>query len=168
MTGTVACGDCETILVDETPYDKERAPCPVCESNRRHLLMNLTDEIRCYESLCMKQKQAGIKKPVLEHFDGDDYTHRTGRYSKKTRIIDRKNDRYYEVVRDRDSGEILHECGESLSQHFGHGSAKEKSHGLGHNDIAEAAHFIWINEGRPAGRHLAHWFMAIDELRRRR
>jgi len=37
-----------------------------------------------------------------------------------------------------------------------------------HDHIAVAAHFIWEKEGRPHGRDLAHWFAAIDALRRAR
>jgi hypothetical protein len=43
-----------------------------------------------------------------------------------TRIIDREKDLYKEVVKDPDTGEIVHECEEPLSQHIGHGTAKCK------------------------------------------
>ena len=31
--------------------------------------------------------------------------------------------------------------------------------------IAEAAFFIWLEEGRPAGRDQAHWFAAAERLK---
>jgi hypothetical protein len=40
--------------------------------------------------------------------------------------------------------------------------------GLGDDEIAVGAYFIWEKEGRPDGRHLAHWYLAIDELMRAR
>ncbi len=42
----------------------------------------------------------------------------------KYRRIDRDNDRYDEVVIDPETGEIVYECHEPLSEHWGHGSAK--------------------------------------------
>jgi hypothetical protein len=41
-------------------------------------------------------------------------------------VIDRANDYYHEKDVDKDSEEVIHECEEPLSQHFGHGSAKPK------------------------------------------
>jgi hypothetical protein len=40
-------------------------------------------------------------------------------------IVDRESDEYYERVVNRESGEVIHECSETLKDHFGHGSAKE-------------------------------------------
>jgi hypothetical protein len=45
---------------------------------------------------------------------------------KHSRIIDRDNDSYHEIVMDPISGKVVHECKEPLSQHRGHGSAKRK------------------------------------------
>lgn len=42
----------------------------------------------------------------------------------KLRRIDRENDRYDEVVADPETGDIIHETHEPLSQHRGHGSAR--------------------------------------------
>jgi hypothetical protein len=43
------------------------------------------------------------------------------------RVIDRKNNVYHEKVIDPVSGTVIHECDEPLTDHFGHGSAKEKN-----------------------------------------
>ncbi len=40
--------------------------------------------------------------------------------------IDRRNDSYREIVKDKPTGKILHEREEPLSKHIGHGSAKYK------------------------------------------
>lgn len=42
------------------------------------------------------------------------------------RLIDRENNLYHEKVISIDTGEIVHECKEKLSDHSGHGSAKKK------------------------------------------
>ena len=44
----------------------------------------------------------------------------------KERLIDRKNNRYREVVKDMKTGDVIHEVDEPLSQHTGHGSAKPR------------------------------------------
>ena len=41
-------------------------------------------------------------------------------------VIDRENDLYKEVVTDPDTGKIIHQCEEPLSEHVGHGSAKHR------------------------------------------
>ena len=45
-----------------------------------------------------------------------------GRLAQHDRIIDREADRYIERVTAIDTGELVHECDEPLSQHRGHGS----------------------------------------------
>jgi len=45
---------------------------------------------------------------------------------KLSRVIDRDNDIYHEVVTDPETGEVVHECREPLSQHRQHGTAKQE------------------------------------------
>jgi hypothetical protein len=45
---------------------------------------------------------------------------------KLRRIIDRRNNRYQELVVDPQTGETVREVDEPLSEHRGHGSAKPK------------------------------------------
>ena len=42
------------------------------------------------------------------------------------KLIDRANNQYEEVVTDLTTGKVIHECRERLSEHQGHGSAKNK------------------------------------------
>jgi hypothetical protein len=46
--------------------------------------------------------------------------------SKIERVIDRENDKYYELITDSETGSILRECNEPLTQHVDRGSAKRK------------------------------------------
>ncbi len=48
------------------------------------------------------------------------------RWNFLTRIIDRENDRYYELIKDGETDQIINETEEKLSDHQGHGSAKKK------------------------------------------
>jgi len=45
----------------------------------------------------------------------------------KERLVDRQNDRYFERVVDPSTGEVVHCTDHRLSDHRGHGSAKEKT-----------------------------------------
>jgi len=47
-----------------------------------------------------------------------------GRFVTYHRRIDRENDQYYERVVDDQTGDIIHECDEPLSEHVGRASAK--------------------------------------------
>jgi hypothetical protein len=45
---------------------------------------------------------------------------------KLERLIDRAKNWYKEVVRDPETGEIIHKCEEPLREHRGHGTVKEQ------------------------------------------
>lgn len=167
LSGTVQCGNCETFLIDETPYDTERKPCPECGSNLRSILMSIREEIKLYEQFRARHKEQGTKGFVLDEVSGDDYTHATGTFNKKVRIIDRKNDRYFEQVTNLTTGAIMHLRDERLSEHFGRGSAKFQPHDFPEQHVAEAAYFIWDKDDRPDGKDKKHWEMAIEDLRRK-
>jgi hypothetical protein len=68
--------------------------------------------------------------PDKSNFDyreisGKDWSETLGRFVSKHQIIDRKKDRYFELVVDDETGEILNSCEEHLSCHTNHGSAKK-------------------------------------------
>jgi hypothetical protein len=76
--------------------------------------------------LGIKAKREGQKKPFSEQKSLPVLQRSTGRMAKHDRLIDRDNDNYEERVVDLETGEVLHECKEPLSEHQGHGSAKIK------------------------------------------
>jgi hypothetical protein len=49
-----------------------------------------------------------------------------GHLMRKERIFDRKNNRYRELVVNSDTGEVVRDVEQPLSEHRGHGSAKHK------------------------------------------
>ncbi len=63
-----------------------------------------------------KHREGG-RKVVREEYTGDDYHHKTGKWNIMSRKIDRVNDSYEEVFKDRKTGEIVHETREPLSKH---------------------------------------------------
>jgi hypothetical protein len=77
-------------------------------------------------SLGLKAREAGGSKPWYEVFSGGQWSWRLGRIVQKIRIFNRREDAYHERVVDPETGKVIHECSEPLSEHKGHGSAKPK------------------------------------------
>jgi hypothetical protein len=48
------------------------------------------------------------------------------RYHKLERSLNKRTDEYHEVIHDAESGELIREVHEPLSEHQGHGSAKKR------------------------------------------
>ena len=68
--------------------------------------------------------QSGKRRDRVEFFTGDQVRKTTGDWVEKERLIDRNNDRYLEVVKEKATGRIIHRTEERLSEHKGRGSAK--------------------------------------------
>lgn len=64
------------------------------------------------------------KKKRVEFIQGNEIRKKDGEMINKERLIDKRNDKYKEVVTDPETGEILHYCEEPLSVHQGHGKQK--------------------------------------------
>lgn len=114
------CTSCNEILDNDTDI------CPICGSQDiiNQLFASDTLAVDFYESVRGKVKYAGEKRPAKEFLQGDDFSVRLQKYVDKIRIIDRKEDKYYERVVDKESGEVIHECSGALTDHIGHGYAK--------------------------------------------
>ena len=76
--------------------------------------------------LCSLESLDEMPADDIEIIEGDDWTADKGRFSWKIRIIDKPNDSYLEIVVDKETGKIIHECVEPWSKHVGHGTAKWK------------------------------------------
>ena len=126
-TFQVNCGDCG-LLLDEDPGAplEARQPCPHCGSMTRafQAQFNATAEVR--SSMAAKGRHAGVKKPFTEQLTGADLHRGSGHWMNKSRVIDRDNDRYRELIVDPHTGLVVHECDEPLSEHQGHGDDKLK------------------------------------------
>ena len=126
--GVINCAKCGNPI--EEP--KESAPCPRCGSNRRIMNIDHGEEIvgldikEQLKITCKDPKQTGKNKIKYEGLYGDDLHKKSGKWNKKERIIDRENDRYMEKIIDPETGKVIHHCDEPLSEHQGHGSAKNK------------------------------------------
>lgn len=122
---TITCAACEMVL-DEAADGEPRHPCPHCGSRLRNLVVEIEERVEIHEMLEAKGQRQGMKKFAFEDRSGDEFGVKVQRWLKKVRVIDRENDHYREKVWDPETGDVIHECEEPLSQHFGHGSAKKK------------------------------------------
>ncbi len=122
----INCLKCGEELNESTtikPIDRD--PCPKCNSRSRKVSVLLEGKVSFFSTLKIKGKRKGLRKAFIELIRGHDKSRKLNRYVEKERIIDRENDQYYEKITDPETGEVIHECKEPLSDHFGHGSAKK-------------------------------------------
>lgn len=121
IVSKLICLDCKQELPENAKV------CPYCKSPqlkwsitvRTTLSFGISDEMKIKNFLypCRKRLRYDAKYGnVLSQMTDN------GRANIE-RIIDKDNNRYYEHVEDC-NGTIIHHCEESLSEHYGHGSAK--------------------------------------------
>lgn len=124
-TGPVNCGQCGH-LINESPHmaAEDRLPCPACGSTTRHIEVRICLAVETHSDLGLKHRRLGAKRPISEQKHGDSFSKRLGRWMRRSRVVDRENNRYIETVIDPQTGEAIHHCDEPLSDHQGHGSAK--------------------------------------------
>lgn len=122
----VKCAECEEIIDTSIDTEEEKAPCPKCGSQNRAHELSFDDELLAVDGYGVKGKRPGQKKPFVEEKSGPDYSHSRKKLVRKERLIDRDNNKYYEIVTDYQSGEVIHHCEEPLTDHYGHGSAKAR------------------------------------------
>lgn len=118
------CTTCGAIAADKGLMP--RIPCETCGSVSRTFDLKLDETVKARAGLGYKLKRSGAvgraayeSKNVWEHnFDHDEVVN-------VQRVIDRESDRYSECIK-TESGKILRQVDEPLSEHWGHGDAKPK------------------------------------------
>ena len=91
------------------------------------LILLLKDRVEQDDFVKGKRRITGKKNPASEFQNGSELCIRDGKRYTKTRIIDRENNQYYERVENHPDGDVIHSCEEPLSDHFGHGYAKNNN-----------------------------------------
>jgi len=86
----------------------------------------LTDGIAVYDHMRMKGKHSGKGKPFLDARVGADYYVKDKEWRHLERTIDRENNLYLEIIKDMETGRVIKEVKELLTDHQGHGAAKQK------------------------------------------
>ena len=88
------------------------------------LLINVADNIQVNESIRLRGKREGRKKPTSAIVSEDDFHRDSKEWRHIDRVIDFENDHYAEIIKDKE-GKIVRHCREPLTKHRGRGSAKE-------------------------------------------
>jgi hypothetical protein len=126
------CSSCGTVLEGGATAGAVAPPepCPNCGSTKQtvHLAFNDQVLIKARDRMEMKVKDDSFpskKKVRKELIHGFDVRVSKGDYVHKEREIDRDNNTYREHITE-ETGEVIRSVSESLTDHFGHGSAKFK------------------------------------------
>jgi hypothetical protein len=109
------------------PPMEQRVPCPSCGSMARVYEMQFSGELGFRSTLRAKARHGlvGKIKPFFKLLTGHSFWKSGGKWVHREKVEDGENDRYFELVVDPDSGQVVHRCEEPLSEHRGHGSAKQ-------------------------------------------
>ncbi len=124
---TVTCSVCGAV-VNEPPNlpEAERKQCPACGSVSRAYNVLVTDSVTAHDGLRLKARHGPTGKPFLEAKVGEEVFRKNGKWVNRSVRVDRDRNEYSEIVEDKDTKEIVHQCDEPLSEHIGHGTARNK------------------------------------------
>lgn len=103
------------------------AACPECGESQFHAEVSLRETITMRDSMAYKARgpRGGKQRAVLESGKvGSSLFRRTGRWHSLFRRIDHVNGTYDEIITDEQTGEVVREVHEPLSEHTGRGSAR--------------------------------------------
>ena len=126
------CVQCGHAIGTEELRTSESAACPNCGGKTFTMQFHTRVQFREHGAVTIKQRNRdkggdpslGYGEPEREQVIGPEIS-ASGRMVNKERHWDKKSDWYFERVTDAETGEVIHECEEPLSQHRAHGSAKK-------------------------------------------
>ena len=124
----IICKPCRKSFYEDFNDLSKKIICPFCGADNITACVNISDNnslLNFHDYIKGVEKEKDLKEPLRETFDGEELYRKKIEWVDKKRLIDRVNNRYFELVKTK-NGEIIHSCDEKLSEHFGHGSAKIK------------------------------------------
>ena len=94
-------------------------PCLKCGGKSRVLDLVASDGLKVGESIGFRQKRKGFRKFMIESIQGwfRSGDHKLKKGVDKVRIIDKERDEYHEVIENAETGEVIRDIHEPLSQH---------------------------------------------------
>ena len=122
------CGEEIPFKNKNLTFDPE--PCPKCGSKEQTIKLTVCEHLSVHETAKGKVKDNNFpskKKVRAEFVTGEDLRKDDNKWVKKDRYWNKDKDLYKEVIIDPDTDEVVHRCEEPLSEHRGHGSAKNKN-----------------------------------------
>lgn len=126
----LVCAGCgHAVLSGDNPYQPIKPPdaCPQCGAANWLLRVGFGETISARDGMTAtgfgphkgKERAKILRaKVVTEVF------RKTGRLHNVNRTIDKRNDQYDEIITDAETGEVVREVHEPLSEHRGRGSAR--------------------------------------------
>lgn len=113
------------------PTGQENLPCARCGSVAKTINLHFEDKVDVtvtdWLDLKATNTEMSGKRKMRRHLQtGSQWSVSREKMVEKVRDIDRDADTYYERVVDPETGEVLRQCDEPLSEHFERGSAKPK------------------------------------------
>jgi hypothetical protein len=131
MEDTILCSNCNAVLditLANEPVDK-RTPCSKCGSSVRTHGCSIVESITVRDSIRHKVKspnQKGRGGMIVQGFCGYSFYGKTQKWHWREWTADRENDLYEELIIDTETGLVIMDVMERLSDHRGHGSAKHR------------------------------------------
>ena len=127
MATTVVCTDCSTEISTANDTNSYRTPCNQCGGQKRtnQALLDCSQDVRA--GLRLVGYVRSKTKWFLKLMSEPSFTRSLGQWSHRSKIENKRADEYVELVTNPETGEVLYECREPLSQHRGHGSAKKSN-----------------------------------------
>ena len=130
---TVQCGDCGLALPPEWSASPDEHPCPTCGSTAKHVEITLVDTIPCprdYLSYDVHDDAFSSRRnPRKQRVHRPTYSRDDNRMRDEIRVIDKYQNQYDKVITDQETGDIVYECHEPLTEHQGRGSARKHRSG---------------------------------------
>jgi hypothetical protein len=100
--------------------------CLHCRKNTGNdIRITISETVLARDSFKLRKKSPGFRRFAVEVIGGWFGSHRYKDGIELSRSLDKEKDEYHEVVKDHKTGKIVHENHEKLSEHTGHGSAKQ-------------------------------------------
>jgi hypothetical protein len=89
--------------------------CVTCAEGEPAVQVFVSDSGKGHEDLALKKKRRGEKMPFEEFKSGESFEFRTNLWRERMQRVDRDNDKYDKVIKDKETGETIFECHEPLS-----------------------------------------------------
>jgi hypothetical protein len=111
------CDKCGKLI--KSDYKPET--CEECGNKTFTATLVFSDKVVLHDDVHMKSRPKNINIK-----SGDEFYRNDKQWYHRLRYIDRKDDKYIEIFRDKNTNSIVKKIEEPLSEHTGHGSAKNK------------------------------------------
>ncbi len=129
MEQAISCSDCGAEIDENLDPPEDRRPCPECGSTNRvfHEAIQIAAVASVDFRRHMKRRGSGRHRHRYDYEDDERSIQFHGQAPAILRmIVDRVDDVYHKLIRDRRTGEVLYEDRGPLSEHRDRGDAKRR------------------------------------------